>query len=49
MGWPDWILLRLGTLGLVALWDVVFYGGGRYSQLIDRLEIEADEKRVGRR
>lgn len=35
MGWLGWILLATGVIALFVLWDFIFCGGKRCTQLID--------------
>jgi len=37
MKWLELILLVAGLLGVFVLWDVLFCGGKRCKQLIDRM------------
>lgn len=38
MAWLAWALLVAGLIAVFVLWDVVFCGGKRCDQLIDRFE-----------
>lgn len=37
MSWLAWILIATGLIAVFVLWDLVFCGGRRCKQLIDRL------------
>jgi len=38
MQWLSWVVLVVVLVALCALWDLIFCGGRRCGQLIDRLQ-----------
>lgn len=38
MDWLGWLLLVLALVAVFALWDMIFCGGRRCGQLIDRFQ-----------